>query len=182
MLAFRSKTMRVWGGFGPLAAGDGFTYDGLAGLGQLSAIAAGPGGSIDEITAQLFGSDELIGDIEGDASESVRQPLTVKLAFSDVRQFDEAGNWVDFTPLDQPLMLFRGTMGPMTIEQPPGAADGNSRVTRTISIPVQNLLINRARPPYQFFSDRDQKARSPTDNIFLRVSQYSEGSVRWPIF
>lgn len=179
-LDFKSGPVRLWPGFGDLTIG-GYTYRGIGNLGALSTITAGPGGAVDEITATLFGDSTILANLEADAAESAGQNLEVLLAFFDIRQTDEMGNWVDWAPFPDPLSLFVGRMGPMTVKrQPPDLERGGA--TRIISVPAQSILVNRARPSFQFFSDRDQKSRSPTDNIFLRVSQMSEGSVRWPVF
>ena len=89
---------------------------------------------------------------------------------------------VDWTPLSDPVSLFWGRMGPLTVEMTP--PDSNGQRSRVVSVPAQSAFVNRARPPLAFFSDRDQKARDPsgTDNIFLNIAKYSEGTVRWPQF
>lgn len=171
---FLTTPMRVWGGFGPLRAGDGYDYQGLGELGRLSSIGAGPGGAVDEINMELFGTEAILGDLASDRNQSAGRDVEIKRQFFDVRQFDEGGRWVDWQPIDEPITLFFGRMGAMTVKR--------DESTRIISVPAQSLLVNRARPALQYFTDRDQKSRSPTDNLCLRISQYSEGSVRWPIF
>lgn len=180
VLNFKSGTVRAWQGFGDLVAGDGYTYRGVGEAGSLSSIGSGPGGGVDEVTLQLAGGEELLADIEGDAEESAGQSMALLWQFFETRQRDEQGNWVDWKPIDEPLSLFVGTMGPMTIKREEASGDG--RATRIVSVPCASILKNRARPASQFFADRDQKSRSPDDNICLRISQYSEGSVRWPAF
>jgi hypothetical protein len=178
---FKTEPKRLWPGFGDLLLPSGLRFEGIGSLGTLSSISAGPGGAVEEITASLFGDETILARIEDDAEESVGRELTVYLQFFDIRKTDEAGNWVEWAPLDEPLTMFVGRMGPLKVKrEPPG--DGSS-ASRIVSVSAQNILVNRARPSFSFFSDRDQKARGDgTDNIFLRVSQYSEGTVRWPIF
>lgn len=171
---FLTRPKRVWAGFGPLAAGDGHTYEGLGQLGRIPQVGAGPGGALEEVTCELFGTAEILADLDGDREESAGRDCQLKRQFFDVRKFDEAGNWVDWAPLGEPVTIFVGTLGTLTIKREEG--------TRIISVPMQSRLLNRARPSSQYFTDRDQKSRSPDDNLCLRVSQYSEGSVRWPIF
>lgn len=177
---FRTEPMRLWPGFGDLDL-SGLRFQGIGKMGTISPIVAGPGGAAEEVTATLFGDEELLEDIEGDATASIGRELTIGLQFFDLRQTDASGNWVEWQPLGPLLTMFVGRMGPLTItRQPPG--DGSS-ATRTVSVSALNILLNRARPAFQFFSDRDQKSRTDgTDNMFLRVSQYSEGTARWPQF
>lgn len=177
---FRSGPVRGWPGFGNLSIA-GLTYQGLGNLSVLSPISAGPGGAVEEITLSLAGSDALLANLRSDNTESVGRELSVFLQFFDIRRFDELGNWVDWQPLSTPLSLFVGRMGPLSVKrQPPDPENGGA--TRVVSVSAQNILVNRARPPFQFYSDRDQKARSPDDNMFLRISRYAENPTRWPTF
>lgn len=171
---FKTTPKRVWTGLGPLVAGDGYAYEGLGQLGRLSSIGAGPGGAVDEINLELFGSEAILADVQGDSDQSAGRAVQIMRQFFDVRQFNEAGAWVDWAVIDEPVTVFVGVMGAMTLKR--------DAETFVIAVPAQSRLKNRARPPNQFFTDRDVKARSPDDNLCLRVAQYSEGSVRWPIF
>lgn len=176
---FLSGPVRVWPGFGPLDAG-GEHWQGIGDLGAMSPITAGSAGAIDEMKFSLFGDEEMLGHIEEDAEEASGREVNVWLQFFDVRQMDEAGNWVDWQPLSDPLSLFWGRMGPLGVQRTPPGDDG--RATRVISVSAQNAFLNRSRPAFAWFTDRDQKSRSPGDNMFILVSQLTEGTVRWPKF
>ncbi len=177
---FKSGFKRLWQGAGTLDAG-GEEWQGIGSLGSMSPIQSGPRGAVEEVGITLFGDEGLLANIEADADESVGREVNIYLQFFDVRQTDEAGNWVDWQPLDDMISMFWGRMGPLSVKRQAASADG--RGSRVISVTVQNALVNRQRPPFSFFSDHDQKARGATDDdIFIRISEFSEGTVRWPIF
>ena len=179
-LDFKSGMVRLWQGAGWLDAG-GFPWRGVGELGAMSPTQSGPRGAVEEIEMSLFGGDTLLANIEADADESVGREVNVYLQFFDIRRTDADGNWVDWNPLDDMISMFWGRMGPMSVKRQ--AASEQGRGSRVVSITVQNALVNRQRPPFGFFSDRDQKARGrTTDDIFIRIPEFSEGTVRWPQF
>lgn len=180
--AFKSGAIRLWPGFGPLVAG-GETWQGLGNLGSLSGISGGPGGAVDEINFSLTATEEMLGDFQADADEAAGRDVFVWLQFFDLRQKDADGNWVDWKTLGSPRQLFWGRMGPLTAEMSP-PSDGGERRMWLLSLTAQNAFLNRARPTFSYFSDRDQKSRDPTgtDNIFLNVPKYVDATARWPTF
>lgn len=179
--AFKSGVGRYWPGFGTLVAGDA-SWQGIGNLGTLSPITGGTSGAIDEITFSLTGDTSILAHLEEDADESDGREVNVYLQFFDLRRQDEDGNWVDWRTLADPISLFWGTMGPLMPQMSP--PDENGRRQRIIAVRAQSAFFNVNRPRYRFFSDRDQKARDPThtDNIFVKTSQFAEGTIRWPQF
>ena len=178
--AFKSGIRRLWQGAGPLQAA-GFTWEGIGALGTIDSIQSGPRGAVEEMTMRLAGAEGLLDKIDTDADESVGRECNVYLQFFDVRKFDEAGNWVDWKAIDKLTTLFFGKMGPLSVSRQPSGTD--SRVARVVSVTVQNALVNRRRPVFGFFSDQDQKGRhSATDDIFIKIAEFSEGTTRWPVF
>jgi len=177
---FKSGEMRLWQGYGKQIAG-GEEWQGVGNLGALTPIQSGPRGAVEEINLSLFGEHEFLENIEADADESIGREVNFYLQFFDVRRFNEAGVWVDWQPLDDMISWAWGRMGPLSVSRQPPSERG--RALRTISVVVQNALVNRRRPPFGYFSDRDQKARgSADDEIFSRMAEFSEGTVRWPQF
>ena len=177
---FKSGVTRLWQGAGPTDAG-GFTWQGIGSMAAMEAIQAGPRGAVEEITLSLFGDTGLLDNVEADTEESTGRACNIYLQFFDIRRVDTDGNWVDWQPLDDMISMFWGGMGPMSVKRQ--AASEQGRGSRAVSITVQNALVNRQRPPFGFFSDRDQKARGrATDDIFIRIPEFSEGTVRWPQF
>lgn len=183
---FKSGMKRLWSGAGTLDAG-GFEWQGIGALGSMAPIQSGPRGAVEEIEFSLFGEagtdakPGLLDKIEADADESVGRECNVYLQFFDVRQTDEVGDWVDWQPLDELVTLFWGEMGPLSVARQPPSSDG--RASRVVTLKVQNALVNRRRPAFGFFTDQDQKARhSETDQIFIKMAEFSEGTTRWPVF
>ncbi len=176
---FKSAPKRLWPGFGDLLAG-GETWQGVGEHGRISGIESGTALAAEEMTFTLFGEAGLLDNIADDGDESAGRTVNVYLQFFDIRQIDEAGNAVDWAVLDDMLVMFAGTMGPLTatIAGPSDERPG----TRIISVPAVSAFSNRNRPALAYFSDRDQQGRSPGDNFCVRVSAYSEGSVTWPVF
>lgn len=63
----------------------------------------------------------------------------------------------------------------LSISRP--ASDGNS-ITRSISLTIVAGDSTRARSPNAFFTDADQRRRSPTDAIFSHVAGINSGTSR----
>lgn len=178
---FKSGTVRLWPGFGDLViAGDVFKGNGS--MAALSTISAGVGGAVVEVVASLYGDAAIIANARADNDEATGRIFRVLFQFFDIRQFDEAGNWVEWQPIGSPLSLFVGRMAPLKVKRTaPDPARGGA--TNVISAPAQSVLLNRARPPFKFYSDRDQKSRTDgTDNMFLRISKYADATAPWPTF
>lgn len=180
---FASGEVRLWSGFGDLTV-DGEVWQGIANLGQVSAISAGPGEAIEELTYTLFGDTRILEKFQSDAAESAGREARHYLQFFDVRQFDDQGNWVDWDPLDSPFQLFWGRMGPLIASRPIGDPGSIEARTRTISVRAANAFINRRKPAHGFYSHRDQLARSQNNNdtLFVNASRMASITVRWPDF
>lgn len=160
---FLSGDQRLWPGFGTLAAG-GYGWTGIGDLGSISGVSTGLGLAVEEMTFTLAGSGDILRGLKADAAEATGREVNVYLQF-----FDETS-----APLDNPWQIFWGRMGPLKAER--------SDESRTITVVASNALLNRARASFGFFSHRDQQARHPGDNIYVRASQMADAKVRWPHF
>lgn len=56
--------------------------------------------------------------------------------------------------------------------------DGDEGRTRTIILSIGTEDTNRSRAPMAYFTDQDQRRRSPTDAIFSHVSRIYQGTSR----
>jgi len=56
--------------------------------------------------------------------------------------------------------------------------DGNGGRTRTLTLSIATDDTNRNRSPAAFFTDQDQRRRSPTDAIFSHVAGITQGVLR----
>lgn len=178
--SFRSQESRLWTGFGPLVDNNGEQWEGIANLGALSAVSSGPGQAIEELSLTLFASDEMIALIPSDTAEVTGQVVKRYIQFFDVRKFDDQGNWVEWQPLDDPWQNFWGKMGAPLINIPKKQPDEGASQQQTITIRAANAFVNRRRPAFGYYSNRDQQARSPGDKIFSRVAAMASTTVRWP--
>lgn len=182
---FVSGPKRYWPGFSPITLA-GEEWIGTGDVGAISPISGGPGQTVDEMVFTLFGDagdedrDGILDHLEEDEAETVGREVEVLFHPFDVRLKNDAGNWTEYAPLAEPFTMFVGRMGPLKVKRERGTRDTPG--TRIIEVRAQNMFVLRARPVFQFFSDRDQKARHPGDQIFSRLSVYSEGTVKWPRF
>lgn len=177
---FKSGEVRVQNGFGPFIDGNGERWEGLGGLGQMGAVSAGQGQAIDEMTFSLAGTAALLANLEADAAEAAGRDVYRYLQFCDVRDHNEAGVMVKWTPVSTPFVVFWGKMGALKVERPKVEGFGNVASTRVISVSAVNAFVNRKKPAYGFFSHRDQQARSSTDNIFINASRMANATAPWP--
>lgn len=175
---FKSGEVRLHNGTALLLDGNGVDWRGIGKLGRISAVNAGPGGAMEEIQLSLMGDARILTHLDEDTEESSGQFVERVLQFFDIRQYDSQGAWVEWQPLDQPIIIFRGKMGPLEVERAPVVEGQASRV---ISVRAVNAFVNRRKPPFAFYSHRDQQARTGgVDNIFINTSRMSDVKVRWP--
>lgn len=178
---FKSSEKRLFSGFGPLVDGNGEQWAGIGDAGKMSAVTAGPGQAIAELTLSLFGSVELLAAIEADADEATGREVFRYLQFFDIREFDDNGHWVDWQPLGVPIQIFWGKMGPPILDRPKVDSASPASTTRIVTVKAPNAFLNRRKPSFGFFSHRDQLARTGgTDNIFINTSKMANATANWP--
>jgi hypothetical protein len=68
--------------------------------------------------------------------------------------------------------LGSGTADSLSVKRSP---DGQ---TRTLSLSVGNVFTGRRRPNLVFFTDIDQKRRSPDDTFFSEVAKLQSGTTK----
>lgn len=56
--------------------------------------------------------------------------------------------------------------------------DNDGERNRTITLSIGTEDTNRSRAPMSYFTDQDQRRRSPTDSIFTNVSGINQGTTR----
>lgn len=176
MFDFLSGPVRLWPGSGALLI-EGNLYQGTAALGSLSATTAGVGMAIEELTLSLSGPPDMLANIRADTKEAMSRSVFEYLQFFSMK------SETDWQPIASPLQVFWGTMGAPEVSKPK-ARDHKEQRQRTISIRAVNAMKNRRRPPYGFFSHRDQKARSVggNDNLFINTSRMANATAIWPNF
>lgn len=86
-------------------------------------------------------------------------------------------DWQRISPVAWP---WDGEAHSLKVNRAPAAAD-TPGVVQSITLPVASLLSGRKRPSPSYWTDPDQKRRSPTDRFCDRVKTYEVGTTRvWP--
>lgn len=182
--SFLSGEVRLWSGFSNLTDNNGEVWTGAGNVGAISGMIAGPGQGIEEMTFSLFGDADMMSKFAGSANETIGQECKVYQQFFDVRKWDDDGKWVDWQPLDKPVQIFWGTMGPLIADRPRANVGDASQLLRVVTVKAANAFTNRRRPSFGFYSYRDQLARSVggNDQMFVNASRMASVTVRWPKF
>lgn len=169
-MQFVSGTMRLWNGTGDLPSG-GQTWKGMRGLGQISGLEQAVNGNAPQATFALSGvSSAFQSEEQGDPSDYVNQPILVYLQF-----FNR-----DFSPLDSPYAIWGGTM--QTFQETYGWDDSQKNWVSTIGLTAESWFVGRGRPPYSYYSDRDQQLRHPGDIGLEYMASMQNYTTRWPSF
>jgi hypothetical protein len=162
---FATTPMRVWSGFGDLAAG-GYTWSGLGELGSISGIESAIGGTAPQVTFSMSGIDAAVVTATLNASDEVTgRDATIFAQF-----FDE-----DWQTLDSPYALWAGTMDVMRFSR----ADVTSRV---VALTAETLFARRGIPAFGYLSPADQEGLFAGDRFLEQVPTMANKSVQWPAF
>jgi hypothetical protein len=158
-LHFKSGVAYVWSGIGPIAYG-GNTYQGVGSLGEISAISEDSEISARGIVLTLSGIDrtlwaDCMSDIQIGAPASVLFGLlTAGLQF-----------------IGSPYTIFGGI-----VDQPKISVGGD---TLSISLALENNLIDLKRASNRRYTAADQRLRYPTDIGFNWVEVLNDIALRW---
>ena len=170
---FRETARRWWTGFGPLEAGDEL-WQGAGELIQIEGLEQPIGTVAPKTTFQLSGVDATIVRLARQASDRVKdRRCTVYLQFFDLHPDD--ASVAPWSLLDTPFAVWSGLMDQMTY-----SAQGPSQ--RGVTLTAESFWTNRRRPPYGFYTDRDQNARFPGDRGLEQVVDLVNKTNRWPVF
>lgn len=165
--------LRVWGGVGDLRIpADTIepapaTYSGLGELMNLPAVSQLVNGVADQVTFVMSGVNDEILALADEEAVAVRfAEARLGFAAMDAQwQLASAVKW-----------LWQGVVE--TPECSQTAASGDTPATRSVSLTVSTGMTGRRRPVLAFYTDADQRRRSPTDRFCERVVFYSQGSTR----
>ncbi len=160
-MAFVSGTVRLWTGYGDITSG-GHTWTGAGTLGSISE------------------PEEVLDP----AAKGITLTLTAvpneyaALALSEEYQGRNAKVFLgvlnsDGTLIADPYQLFGGRMDVMTIQ------DGGT--TSSISVSVENRLIDLTRSRERRYSHQDQQIEYPGDLGFEYVNSLQDKEIRWGI-
>lgn len=164
---FLSETIRFCNGFGTLVTLDGKSWEGTKGLGEISGLSQSYNGSAPPIQVSVSGVDERFAQMVKDDREEWLNRFVVFY----FQLFTE-----DWQPLDNPYGL---TMARMTNMSSHMKNDDEGKVY-TVAITAETPFAVRRRPPFGYFTDRDQKLRYPGDNGLSRVAGIDNRVIRFP--
>lgn len=159
---FKSQTMRLWNGFGLLRTNDGQDWQGLGGVGEISALELGPGAPTEKVTFRLAAPPEIVEKAKDQSAEAKGRRALILLQF-----FDEA-----WQCLDNPYSMraFRMDQMPIDIDFESGASG--------VELTAEPLLSDKHLPPHGLFTDQDQQGgRFPGDRALERVA--IRQTVKW---
>jgi hypothetical protein len=158
-MKFTDGIVQMWSGMGTL------TWNGLQwiGMGHLGTISAIEESSELKATNVTFTLSDIPQDLLGKALGQVRQGYPVTLWFGTLGDNNNV--------LADPLQIFAGRMDVPTIDE--GAQTG------TISIAVENRLIDLNRSRERRFTDQDQQIDHPGDLGFQYVQFIQDWAGTW---
>lgn len=177
-LFFLMKTkagyVRAWLGVGDyyLAPDDvdaeGGVYLGIGIVGDMPALRQLIGGLAERVDFTLNGADELTLRLADEDADEVRSAIiNIGIIF-----FDEG--WQEADPV---AWLWDGTADVPAVDRDASAEE----ITRRVTLSVGSGFTDRTRPQLAFYTDAEQKRRSPTDTFCARVASYSvESTITWP--
>jgi len=171
--SFKTQYRRVWNGSYPLTTPDGKRWFGIRKLGSIEGLDDDGNLTANAMKFSLSGVDaRFLGLVKLALAESkaeyVGRLVRVYNCFFDA----------DWQVLDAPVARAAGLMDRIYVERAQNRDDGSSR--RVITITAQNIFYGRGIPPAGYFTDTDQKRRSPGDRGLEPVSAQQEVVVQVP--
>jgi hypothetical protein len=161
---FLSGAMRLWQGFGTLHTNDGNNWEGIGRLGQISDLESAIGGTAPQAKFILSGVDPtILADALDQETEIYGRNCDVYMQF-----FNE-----DFTPLDNPYVIWSGLMDTLRITQ---TVD-----TCQVEMTAETLFARRSKPPLGVLSDREQQQFFPGDNALTGIPALMSKTSIWPV-
>lgn len=158
---FVTGTVYLWSGLGTLSW-NGQTWTGVGKLGSVSAVQETADNSATNLVISLSGiPSDLVADVITEARTGF--PVTLWLGAMDD----------NFSLIADPYQAFSGRMDVPTMDE--------SGETSTISITVENILVDLNRKRMVWYTDQAQQAEFPGDKGFEYVPQLQDLSINWGV-
>jgi len=180
---FRLETdpiVRLWLGVGNIMPGvnaydlTGAEYIGFGAIQSVPAFKQLINGKAERVDFTISGvSGEILGIASGGDSEQVKgKPVAVGFGiFNETWALLGAVKWCANYTADYLSIAQAVTDDPM------------APTVRSVTLSCGTLMTGRRRPSFAYFTDQDQKARSPGDRFCERTPLYATGfSKAWPTF
>ncbi|MCS0497858.1 hypothetical protein NVS89_22465 [Ancylobacter sp. MQZ15Z-1] len=166
---FPTGAVRLWNGARALRTNDGYLWSGLRVVGDISGLGQSVNGAAAPLDLTVSGVDaDFAAKVKGDRANWYDAVVIVFWQF-----FDES-----WQPLDLPMPFRFAQLKTMTASR--SWDDSNMRHVYTVSVRAEGPFINNRRPRHGFYTDADQKARSPGDRFFDRVAGIEGRVINWP--
>lgn len=147
---------------------DGGVYLGIGLVGNIPTLRQLIGGLAERVDFTLNGADERTLRLSDQDAHLIRNaPVFVGIVF-----FDD--HW---QPVFDVVWPWSGTADVVDVDR---SGDGED-IVRKVILSVGSGFTDRTRPPMGFYTDADQRRRSPDDTFCARVSVYTvESTIVWP--
>jgi hypothetical protein len=158
-LTFKSETVYSWTGCGNLVW-NGNTYQGVGSLGSIAAITEGVDINADGTQVTLSGIDATL----------------LSECMTDIQLGAAANIWFGLVTstleiVGTPYLQFSG------IVDTPSITPGVDTISVTLNL--ENRLIDLARPSMRRYDSADQRIAYPTDSAFSWIEQLNDLALRW---
>lgn len=157
-LTFRSETVNAWTGIGTLTSG-GVDYLGTGSMGSISAISEASDVKADGLTLTLSGIDPTL---LSESLTDIQVGAAAKVYF---------GLMATASTLIGAYLIFSGTVDKPQIRT---SVDG-----LTISLALENRLVNLQRATQRRYTSADQRLYFPTDMAFNWVEILQDIALLW---
>jgi hypothetical protein len=168
---FKTQTRRLWNGSYKLSA-NGHDWFGIRKLGTIEGLDDPGNLEAGDMRFTVSGVDPRMLAIIQLALTEHKEEYIDRLVQVWLGFFDE-----DWQLLDAPIARAAGMMDRIEVTRA-GLEDGSSR--RTISISAHNIFSGRSSAPASFYTDADQKLRSPGDRGLETIDESVETVVQVP--
>lgn len=166
--------LRIWTGIGDLEIQTdgidavGGPYQGIGLLSSVPPLRQLVGGAAERLEFSLAVADGPVFDLADDeADDIINAPVDLGLVFFDA----------DWQLTGPAAWLWAGSADVPSI----GQSSDEAQITRSITLSVGTALTDRTRPVLTYFTDADQRRRSPTDRFCERVAGYTgTHTIKWP--
>jgi len=158
MLTFKSSTAYCWSGIGTLVW-DAQSFLGVGSLGKLGAITEGIDVKADGTTLTLSGIDPVF---KASALTDIKLGAPAKVWY---------GHMLNGVLIGAPYLIFSGQ-----VDKPSFSIGGD---TVSITLALENKLINHARASNRRYTSADQRIAYPTDTGFAGVEALSDQALMW---
>ena len=165
-ITFDSGVSRVWGGYGILII-DGWQFVGTGALGGISTISESTENKATGISLNLSG---IPNDALAAALRQKYQGKSCTIYMGALSGNDTSGSR---GLVGSPIVLFRGKTDRMSINMGPD--------TSSISVTVENRMIDLERSRVRRYTTEDQKFYHPGDNGFKFVTSIQDKEVPWGV-